>query len=151
MKILVDADACPVKEIIVYIARLNKIPVIMFIDTSHQLHDGYSTIVTVDKARDSVDIALANKIQAGDIVVTQDYGVAAMALGKRGAVINQNGLIYTNNNIDRLLFERHLGQKIRRSGGKTGNAKKRTKEDDRAFENAFVSLVKQQTVSNENA
>lgn len=142
MKILVDADACPVKEIIVRIAKLNKIPVIMFIDTSHELHDGYSTIVTVEKARDSVDIALANKMQSGDIVVTQDYGVAAMALGKRTLVINQNGLCYTNENIDRLLFERHLGQKIRRSGGRTGNAKKRTKEDDSAFEEAFMELIR---------
>lgn len=141
MKILVDADACPVKEIIVRIAKLNQIPVMMFIDTSHVLNDGYSTVVTVDKARDSVDITLANKMQDGDIVVTQDYGVAAMALGKRALAVNQNGLVYTAANIDRLLFERHLGQKIRRSGGKTANFKKRTKQDDKAFEEAFMKLI----------
>ncbi len=141
MTILVDADACPVKEIIIRNAKQNSIPVMMFIDTSHEIHDEYSTVITVDKARDSVDIALANAIQAGDIVVTQDYGVAAMALGKRARAISQNGLVYTNDNIDRLLFERHLGQKVRRAGGRTGTSRKRMKEDDQSFEEAFRGLI----------
>ncbi len=113
----------------------------MVIDTSHELYDGYSTIVTVDKARDSVDIKLINLLKKGDIVVTQDYGVAAMGLGKGARVLNQNGLIYSDSNIDRLLFERHLGQKVRRSGGRTGTFKKRTKENDEAFEKALVSML----------
>lgn len=141
MQILVDADACPVKSIIVRIAKQYKLSVIMLIDTSHELNDGYSTVITVDKARDSVDIALINLVKAGDIVVTQDYGVAAMALGKSARAINQNGLIYTDDNIDRLLFERHLGQKVRRAGGRTASIKKRMKKDDEQFEEAFASLI----------
>ena len=141
MQILVDADACPVKEIIVKIAKQYKLPVTMLIDTSHELDDGYSTVITVDKARDSVDIALINLAKAGDIVVTQDFGVAAMALGRKAKAVNQNGLIYTDNNIDKLLFERHLGQKVRRAGGRTSNAKKRTREDDENFERVFRSIV----------
>ena len=82
MKILVDADACPVKEIIVRQAKKRGIPVVMLLDTSHILNDGYSKVITVDKGRDSVDIRLANLLEAGDIVVTQDFGVAALALGK---------------------------------------------------------------------
>ncbi len=143
MQILVDADACPVKSIIVKCAKLYKIPVTMLIDTSHELDDGYSTVKVVDKARDSVDIALANLIIKGDIVVTQDYGVAAMALGKKAKAINQNGMIYNDNNIDRLLFERHLGQKVRRAGGRTSNAGKRTRADDESFEKAFIMLVRE--------
>lgn len=143
MKILVDADACPVKGIIIKVARERSIPVTMFIDTSHILQDGYSEVVTVDKSRDSVDIALVNRVAKGDVVVTQDYGVAAMALPKGAKAISQNGLVYTNDNIDRLLFERHLGQKIRRSGGKTSGPRKRTKEDDERFEAAFRSLMAQ--------
>ncbi len=143
MQILVDADACPVKEIIVRIAKQHNIPVTMIIDTSHELFDGYSTIITVDKARDSVDIKLINLLKKGDIVVTQDYGVAAMGLGKGAKVINQNGLIYSDSNIDRLLFERHLGQKVRKAGGRTNGAKKRTKEDDLNFENAFLKLLEE--------
>ncbi len=113
MKILVDADACPVKEIIVRQAKKR------LLDTSHILNDGYSKVITVDKGRDSVDIRLANLLEAGDIVVTQDFGVAALALGKRAKAMNQNGMVYDDRNMDQLLFERHLGQKIRRAGGRT--------------------------------
>ncbi|NLD49498.1 MAG: YaiI/YqxD family protein [Clostridiaceae bacterium] len=140
MKVLVDADACPVKRIVVAVAKEHSVPVTMFFDTSHIINDGYSETVIVDKSRDSVDIALVNKISAGDIVVTQDFGVAAMALPKGARVINQNGLIYTDDNIDRLLFERHLGQKVRKSGGRTSGPKKRTAQDDERFEAAFRSL-----------
>ena len=142
MNILVDADACPVKGIIVRIARQYQIPVTMVIDTSHELNDGYSTVITVDKARDSVDIALINLVKAGDIVVTQDYGVAAMALGKKARAVNQNGLIYSDDNIDKLLFERHLGQKARRTGRRTSNPPKRTTADDVNFETVFRRMLK---------
>ncbi|HEX2927539.1 MAG TPA: YaiI/YqxD family protein [Ruminiclostridium sp.] len=141
MQILVDADACPVKDIIVRNAKKRGVPVTMIIDTSHELYDGYSTVITVDKARDSVDIKLINLVKRGDIVVTQDYGVAAMGLGKGARVLNQNGLVYSDSNIDRLLFERHLGQKVRRAGGRTGTIKKRSRENDEAFETVFVKLL----------
>lgn len=141
MQILVDADACPVKDILVRIAKQKQIPVTMLTDTSHILNDGYSRVITVDKESDSVDYALMGLLMAGDVVVTQDYGLAAMALGKGAKVINQNGLIYTNDNIDRLLMERHLGGKIRRAGGRTKGPAKRTKEDDAKFENAFRMLI----------
>lgn len=144
MQILVDADACPVKDIIVRTAKKYEVPVTMIIDTSHELSDGYSTVITVDKARDSVDIKLINLLKREDIVVTQDYGVAAMGLGKGARVLNQNGLIYTDDNIDRLLFERHLGQKVRRAGGRTRPIKKRTGENDEVFEKALVSLLERQ-------
>ncbi|MDP4181007.1 MAG: YaiI/YqxD family protein [Bacillota bacterium] len=141
MRILVDADACPVKGIIIRVAKQKDIPVIMICDTSHEINDAYSTVITVEKARDSVDIALINNAKAGDLVVTQDYGVAAMAIGKGLTALNQNGLIYSDKNIDRLLFERHLGQKVRRAGGRTSNARKRTREDDDKFERALLSLL----------
>lgn len=141
MKILVDADACPVKKIIVNIAKSKNIHVIMLIDTSHEIDDGYSEVIVVDKSRDSVDFALVNKVEKGDIVVTQDYGVAAMALAKGAKVINQNGLIYSDKNMDKLLFERHLSQKVRRSGGRIAGSSKRTIEQDKKFEEAFKFLL----------
>lgn len=141
MKILVDADACPVKNEIINTAKKYNIEVIMFIDTSHIYNDDYAKTVTVEKGRDSVDIKLANYLTNGDIAVTQDYGVAAMALGKSAYAINQNGLVYDESNMDRLLFERHIGQKIRRSGGKTSSVKKRTKEDNLRFTEAFENLI----------
>lgn len=141
MQILVDADACPVKQIVVRLARQYKIPVTMLIDTAHELNDGYSRIITVDKQADSVDFALMGLLRKDDVVVTQDYGLAAMALGKGARVIHQSGLIYTNDNIDKLLMERHIGGKIRRGGGRTKGPAKRTKEDDARFEAAFDKLL----------
>ena len=141
MRILVDADACPVKNIIVRIAKEKDIPVTMLIDTSHTINDDYCEVVTVDKQRDSVDIALINRTSKGDIVVTQDFGLAALVLGKGAKALNQNGMIYSGENIDRLLFERHLGQKVRRAGGRTSGPKKRTKEDDMKFEVVFKNLL----------
>ena len=142
MRILVDADACPVKKIIVRLAKQHNIPVTMLIDTSHELSDGYSTVITVDKQPDSVDYALMGLLAREDIVVTQDFGLAAMAIGKGAKAINQNGLIFTEENIDKLLLERHIGQKIRRSGGRTKGPAKRTKDDDVRFEVAFEKLLR---------
>lgn len=141
MKILVDADGCPVKNIIVKVAKEYDIPVIMFANTSHFIDDGYSKVVIVGKGHDSADFALINKVNEGDIIVTQDYGVATMALSKKSYAINQNGLVYTNENMDKLLFQRYLSQKTRRAGGKTTNAKKRKKEDDQRFERNFRNLI----------
>jgi uncharacterized protein YaiI (UPF0178 family) len=141
VNILVDADACPVKQIIVKVAKEKNIHVIMFIDTSHVIDDGYSEVVIVDKARDSVDFALVNKVQKGDVVVTQDYGVAAMTLARGAVAINQNGLIYSEENMNKLLFERHLSQKMRRSGNRVSGPSKRTKEQDEKFYFAFRQLI----------
>lgn len=143
MKILVDADACPVKEIIRKTAKKYGIPITMLSDTSHVLEDGYSTIITVDKGRDSADFRLVNLIEPGDLVVTQDFGVAAMSLSRGASALNQNGMAYSDGNMDRLLFERALGQKVRRAGGRMGKNKKRTADDDASFERELVRLIDQ--------
>lgn len=141
MKILIDADACPVTHIVIRLAKERGIPVILVTDTSHVLEDGYAEVVTVGQGADAADLALINRAQKGDIVVTQDYGVAALALAKRAHAMNQNGLQYTDGNIDMMLSERHMSRKIRRAGGRTGGFKKRTGEDDLQFENSFVKLL----------
>jgi len=140
VRIIVDADSCPVREIIVRVAGKYGHPVIMFIDTCHVIDDGYSEVVIVDKGRDSADIALINRAAKGDIIVTGDYGVAALALARGAVPISPHGQIFHGENIDRHLFERHLFGKIRRSGGKTINPRARQREDDRRFEAAFESL-----------
>ncbi|MDR1689196.1 MAG: YaiI/YqxD family protein [Clostridiales bacterium] len=142
MQILVDADACPVKQIVVRLAKQRNIPVTMLIDTSHELSDGYSKVITVDKAADSVDYALMGLLNRSDIVVTQDFGLAAMVIGKGARAINQNGLVFTDNNMDRLLMERFIGQKVRRGGGRTKGPAKRTADDNKRFEKAFEQLLK---------
>lgn len=143
MKILVDADACPVKEIIEAVAKELQIPVIMLIDTSHILASEYSEIVSVSKAPDAVDFALINRTSPGDVVVTQDYGVAAMALGKGAYAIHPSGKVFTDNNIDILLMERDIAKKLRRAGERIGShTKKRTSADNSRFAESFTRLCK---------
>ena len=144
MHIYVDADACPVKEIIERVAKEKGIAVTMVIDVNHILKSDYSEIVTVSQGADSVDLYLINRVCADDVVVTQDYGVAALALGKKAKAISNSGLIFTNDNIDKLLFERFLGKKQRNaSKGKKRmtHIPKRTSEDDKTFEEQFRHLL----------
>jgi len=141
MKILIDADGCPVVDITVKLGQKYNIETIIMCDTSHIINKvGVETIV-LSKGIDSVDFALVNKVSKGDIIVTQDYGLAAMALSKGGYPINQNGMIYSNENIDQLLFKRHLSKKIRNSGHKIKGPKKRSKEDDIKFKNSLTLLI----------
>lgn len=140
MTVLVDADACPVKRIIVEEARRRGVPVTMLTDTSHVLREDYAAVVTVEKGRDSVDFKLVTLCGAGDVVVTQDYGVAAMALGRGARCLNQNGLLYTNGNIEQLLYTRHENGKTRRRGHYTP-VPKRTLADDEAFRRALSAML----------
>lgn len=141
MKILIDADGCPVLDIVINLGYKYNIKTIIMCDTSHIINKiGIETIV-LSKGSDSVDFALINKVSKGDIVVTQDYGLAAMVLSKGGYTINQNGLIYSNENINQLLFSRHLSKKIRNSGQRIKGPKKRTKEDDVKFKESFIYLI----------
>ena len=143
MRIYVDADACPVVKITEQIASKYGLPVTLICDTNHILISDYSEVRVIGAGADAVDLALINLCQAGDIVVTQDYGVAAMALGKKAYAIHQNGWRYTAENIDRLLMERHMAKKARRSKKKIhlkGPAK-RTEEDDDKFAAGLIHLI----------
>ena len=147
MKILVDADACPVVGIVERIAKQQNLDVILLCDTNHILHSDYSEVKIIGAGADAVDFALVNLCNKGDIVVTQDYGVAAMILGKGAVGIHQSGRWYTNDNIDQMLMERHINKKARRTKGKhhiKGPAK-RTEEDDRRFEESFRRLIESQS------
>ena len=143
MRIYVDADACPVVKITEQIASKYGLPVTLLCDTNHILTSAYSEVRVIGAGVDAVDLALINLCQSGDIVVTQDYGVAAMALGKKAYAIHQNGWQYTAKNIDRLLMERHMAKKARRSKKKLhlkGPAK-RTEEDDDKFATGLIRLI----------
>ena len=115
MKILVDADACPVVSIVERTAKKYEIPVILLCDTNHVLQSDYSEVKVIGAGADAVDFALVGLCRKGNLVVTQDYGVAAMILGKGAYGIHQSGKWYTNENIDQMLMERHISKKARRS------------------------------------
>ena len=144
MTIYIDADACPVTRIAEGIAREYGIPVTLLCDTSHRLTSEYSTVKVIGEGADAVDLALINLCRRGDIVITQDYGVAALALGKGAKAIHQSGKQYTDENIDTLLMERHLARKARQSGKHhLKGPKKRTPEDDEHFAESFRKLLEE--------
>ena len=144
MKIYIDADACPVVRIVENIAEKYEIPVTLLCDTNHVLYSDYSEVKIIGAGADAVDFALIGLCKKGDIVVSQDYGVAAMALGKGAYAIHQSGKWYTNDNIDRLLMERHMAKEARRKSAKNHmkGPKKRTEEDDMRFAESFEKMVK---------
>lgn len=144
MKILVDADACPVVRIVEQVAKQYRLETILLCDTNHVLTSEYSEVKVIGAGADAVDFALVNLCKKGDIVVTQDYGVAAMALGKGAYGIHQSGRWYTNENIDQLLMERHMAKKARMAKSKhhLKGPSKRAEEDDRRFKESFEKLVR---------
>ena len=141
LHIYVDADACPVVDIVERIAEKYGIPVTLLCDTNQS---DYSEVIVVGAGDDAVDYKLISICHKGDIVVSQGYGVAAMALGKGAYAIHQSGKWYTNDNIDRMLMERHLNKKARRASGKNHikGPKKRTSEDDEHFSESFEKMIR---------
>ena len=143
MKILVDADVCPVVRITEQVAKEKGISVTLLCDTNHVLQSDYSEMITVGAGADAVDFKLVSICQKGDLVVTQDYGVAVMILGKGAYGIHQSGKWYTNENIFQMLMVR-LMSKIARNAKKKHLLKgpaKRTAEDDQLFEDSLRRLI----------
>ena len=144
MNIYVDADACPVVGIVENLAKKYEVPCTLICDTNHVISSDYSEIICVGAGADAVDFKLISLLRRGDICVSQDYGVAAMALSKGCFAIHQSGRWYTNENIDQMLMERHLAKKARRGRSKhhlKGPAK-RTVEDDQRFAESFEKLIR---------
>lgn len=140
-RVLIDADGCPVVDRTLSVAKKHKIEAVIFCDTSHVFEKGGAVTVVVPKGSDSVDFRLVNTAREGDIVVTQDYGLAAMCLAKNAAVISQDGMIYTERNIDGLLSFRHISKKIRSGGGRLKGPPKRKREQDESFSAALEKLI----------
>ncbi|MBR6766533.1 MAG: YaiI/YqxD family protein [Clostridia bacterium] len=141
MRIIIDADGCPVVHLSVSIAKKHGIEAIIVCDCAHVFDLPGVETITVTKGADSADFRIANMISAGDIVVTQDYGLAAMCLARKAIVINQNGHDYTEDNIDSMLLARHTARKIRNTGGRLKGPSKRTAEQDKAFADRLNALL----------
>jgi len=143
MKVLIDADACPVVDIAVRLCREFNMDCLLLCDTAHTMNrEGADTLI-FDKGSDSVDFALVNRVDPGDIVITQDYGLASMCLARQAKVLHQDGWEYTEYNIQALLFQRHESRKYRASGGRVKGPSKRTAQQDKAFADALGILLQQ--------
>lgn len=141
MRVLIDADGCPVVNSTIRICGKHAVPCLIFCDTAHQINREGAITYVVDKGADSADFRIANSAEPGDIVITQDYGVASMCLAKNARVLHQDGWEYTQWNIDALMFERHEARKFRASGGRTKGPHRRTNTQDQAFEKALDELL----------
>ncbi|MCL2361995.1 MAG: YaiI/YqxD family protein [Defluviitaleaceae bacterium] len=141
MTVYIDADGCPVVDITVRLASQANIDCVIICDSSHVFEKPGAKTITVSTGSDSVDFTLVNMISPGDIVVTQDYGLAAMCLARRAVPISQDGMVFTDSNIDGLLMQRHTAKKIRMAGGRLKGPSKRTPEQNASFEASLRKLL----------
>ena len=141
MKVLIDADGCPVVDMTVKLCGKYRVSCIILCDTAHEMQREGSQTLTFDKGADSVDFALVNRICAGDLVITQDYGLASMCLARKAFVLHQDGWTYTEDNIGALLFQRAESRRYRASGGRLKGPAKRTRQQDQTFYNALDQLL----------
>ena len=141
MRILIDADGCPVVNETIKVAHKFNLESIIFCDTSHNFDEKNIKVIVVSKEIDAVDFAILNNIEKGDIVITQDYGLASLVLSRNSYAINQSGMVYTNENIDELLYSRYISKKMRNSGARIKGPKKRDKSQDIIFKENLEKLI----------
>ena len=141
-RVLIDGDSCPVIEITEKEAEKCNCQLLVFTDYSHQIEIEYGEVIKIDTANQSVDMEIVNRAQSGDLIITQDYGLAALVLSRGAKVINFYGSQYTEINIDNLLMKRHLNAKMRRAGKKHPTHAKRTDSDDRKFRENLLNLIR---------
>lgn len=142
MKILVDADACPILGLLKCLQKERDCEIILVSDYFHDLQAYGLRHIEVSQEKDSADKKILSLVDKGDILVTNDLPLAAMALVKKAYALSFSGLIYTAENIDSLLYARHLNTKRRRSGERVKGPKKRNKQEDARFMEALLELLK---------
>ena len=142
-KVIVDADACPraCLQVLQKHQKSHKYRLLTVASVDHCIKN--SVHIMVGQGADAADLAVMNNTSAGDIVVTQDWGLAALVLGKGACALSPSGRIYSEQNMDFLLEERFLKAKHRRAGGRTKGPSARTEQDDRRFEQSFLELLQQ--------
>jgi uncharacterized protein YaiI (UPF0178 family) len=142
MRIIIDGDACPqrVKEICEHAAKEYGVELIIVVDIDHYITSDFQIII-VEQGRDSVDYKIVQIFKEGDILVTQDYGLASLVVAKASAVIHTAGFFINKNNIDSLLQSRYISERIRKQGGKTKGPSKRTKEQDENFRKCLYKVL----------
>ena len=141
MHLWIDADACPVVDIAIRIAGKYQVPVTLVCDDAHYMQREGAQTITVARGADSADMMIVNLVHRNDVVVTQDYGLAALCLARGAGALDQNGRIYDENNIDSLMGMRHIAKKVRHAGGRLKGPPKRTKDQDEWFERSLERLL----------
>ena len=131
MVIRVDGDACPAINKISELAKKYNITMKIYANYAHNINSDYAEVVLLDTSSQSVDMKIISETKESDIIITQDFGLASIVLSKKAYAISTRGLIYTNENIDSLLYERYLNEQIRKATKRNKGPKKRTEEDNK--------------------
>jgi uncharacterized protein YaiI (UPF0178 family) len=140
-KVWVDADACPRRVMAILKELQESIGFeLMTVSSFNHHHLGVNHLVVGDEDQ-ATDLAIINRVTPGNIVITQDWGLAAMVLGKRAEAISPTGYIFSERSMDFMLEERHLKASLRRSGNRTKGPAARTDEDDRRFRKAVCQVL----------
>lgn len=143
-RILIDADACPRQALAIAQALSAEMNwrCLTYASFNHQLHGENHTVV--DAGPQAVDMKVANETRVGDIVVTQDIGLAALILGKKAFSLTPHGMIFDPDRIEFHLEERNEKARYRRGGGRTRGPAARTREDDQRFAASLRSLMEKE-------
>jgi hypothetical protein len=121
------------------VGRRHNIPVWTVASFNHRIESNHHIVVGNDPQE--ADIKIINVTEADDVVISQDWGLAAMVLGKGAKCVSPTGREYRPDRIDFLLEEREIKAKLRRGGGRTRGPKKRTDQDDQRFEASLEEVI----------
>ena len=146
MRILIDADGCPVVKESVRIAKEHGLECVIVADTAHRFESDYARVICVDQGADSADLRIAKLCEKGDVVITQDYGLAALCIGKNSFVLDQNGMEINAFNIDSLLQSRYESKRLRNAGVRLKGPAKRKTQQTKDFIEALEQLIKRNEV-----
>ncbi|MBQ6632621.1 MAG: YaiI/YqxD family protein [Ruminococcus sp.] len=146
MRILIDADGCPVVKESVRIAKEHGLECVIVADTAHRFESDYARVICVDQGADSADLRIANLCEKGDVVITQDYGLAALCIGKNSFVLDQNGMEINAFNIDSLLQSRYESKRLRNAGVRLKGPAKRKTQQTKDFIEALEQLIERNEV-----
>ena len=141
MRVFVDADGCPVAKLAARLCAGAGVGCTLVCDTAHSFDLPGVTLLQTDKGRDSADLVIANRVQPGDVVVTQDYGLAALCLARKVRVLQQDGWEYRQENIDGLLTFRAESSRWRAAGNRQKGPAKRKPSQDAAFQKALEEIL----------
>jgi len=141
MKIFLDADGSPVRKEVVKVAKAYDIELIMISNVNHDIQESYGKVIQVDQGIDSADYKILSMASSHDLIITQDYGLASLALSKKAYAMHQDGWFFNENNIDTLLSQRALAQKARKSNVRLKGNKKRDPSQNKIFEDALKTFI----------
>lgn len=147
-RVMIDGDACPVTDSVIRLTEGTGIFVVLIRSYSHfsmQDYPSHVTVKYVDDGPDMVDYKIVQLTNPSDIVITQDYGLASLLIGKARVVMHHNGMIYTENNMGRLLEQRYQHAQARQQGERHKGPHRFTEEARTKFEQKFQYVINEIT------